>query len=82
MAKQGKHLRLPPCKFWMMREGPETNVLRAESVPEAKEPGLSLKRIFREQVPVPATRTGGRTETTMPTHVREPLWYRHWGLNE
>ena len=82
LAKEEKHLRLAPGKFWMMREAPETKVLQARAILEAKETGLSVKHTFNEQVPVPATRTGGRTETTMPMPVRQPLWYRHWGLNE
>jgi hypothetical protein len=82
MPKEGKHLCLATGKLWTMREVPETNALRAEAVPEAKETGLGAKRIFSEPVPFPAARAGGRSETTMPTPVREPLWYRHWGLNE
>ena len=82
MATEGKHLRSAHGKLWRMREVPETNVLLAEAVPEAKKTELGAKRIFNEQVSFPATGTGGRTETTMPMPAREPLWYRHWGLNE
>jgi hypothetical protein len=65
-----------------MREVPETKVLQLGAAAQAKQTGLGAKRIYNEQVPVSATRTAGRTDTKIPVPVREPLWYRHWGLNE
>jgi hypothetical protein len=83
-AKEGKHLCLARNKLWRMREIPDTNVLQARVGAEEKN-GSGAKRIFNkqdEQVPDLATRSGGRPETKMPMPAREPIWYRHWGLNE